>query len=44
MKKITRKEWNETPDGYKSIIDGKPYKLFLEEERGTVLTPVEIVD
>jgi len=44
MKKITRKEWNETPDGYKSMINGKPHKLFLEEERGTVLTPVVIVD
>ena len=42
MKKITQKEWNETPKGYKSIINGKPYKLFLEEERGTVLTPVII--
>ena len=42
MRKITREEWNETPKAYKSIIRGVKHKLYLEEERGTVLTPVEI--
>jgi hypothetical protein len=43
MKQITEKEWKETPKGYKSIINGQKYKLFLHPVKGTILAPVEIM-
>jgi hypothetical protein len=39
---ISRKEWNETPKDYKSIIKGTPHQLRIENG-GTVLTPVKII-
>jgi hypothetical protein len=42
MRKITKKEWEETPKDYKSIIDGVKHKLYLDDKLGTVLTPVEV--
>jgi len=40
---ISKKEWNETPKDYKSIIKGTPYQLRMENG-STVLTPVNIVE
>ena len=41
-KKITMAEWNSTPKGYKRIIDGVKYKLYLTVF-GTTLFPVKII-
>ena len=41
--RITRKEWSSTPKDYRSYIDGKPYRLRYDPQRGTILEPVEII-
>jgi predicted nucleotide-binding protein (sugar kinase/HSP70/actin superfamily) len=42
-KRITKKEWRETPKDYKSVIDNVKYVLALDKKTGaTILEPVEV--
>lgn len=40
MKVITKKEWQETPKGYKAVINNQKYILANEGEKGTALIPI----
>lgn len=44
MKRVSKAEWEQLPKGYKTIIHGQRYRLARDDERGTVLVPVEVVD
>jgi len=41
---MTKSQWDRIPDDYKTVIDGQRYVLKCDDERGTVLVPVEVVD
>ena len=43
-KKITQKEWSKAQKDSKTIIDGVHYMMFLDDEKGTILAPVEITE
>jgi len=43
LKRVSRKEWNSLPKGYKGYVDGKPYVLAHDTKLGTVYVPVRIV-
>ena len=42
MVEITLKEWESIPKDYRSYINGNPYRLRNDLERGTILEPVKI--
>lgn len=42
--RMTKSQWDRIPDDYKTVIDGQRYVLKCDDERGTVLVPVEVVD
>lgn len=45
MDTITREEWTRLHDDFRTVIDGRPYRVRLDPETGaTVLVPVEITD
>lgn len=43
-KTITKKEWNKAQKDSKTIIDGTHYMMFLDDEKGTILAPVEVTE
>jgi len=44
VKRFPKAEWEQLSKDYKTIIDGQRYMLARDDERGTVLVPVEVVD
>lgn len=43
IQEISKKEWDETPEDYKDIIDGQTYKMYLGKH-GTELRPVKVCE
>jgi hypothetical protein len=43
-KTITKKEWDKAQKDSKTIIDGTHYMMFLDDEKGTILAPVEVTE
>lgn len=43
-KTITKKEWDKTQKDSKTIIDGTHYMMFLDDDKGTILAPVEVTE
>lgn len=41
---MTKKEFYALPRDYRGSLDGKPYALTLDPERGTISEPVEFTD
>lgn len=45
MKQVSRKEWANTPRGYKSVKEnGQKMMLVYNAKQGTMLVPVEVVE
>ena len=44
MKTIAKEKWNKIPKDYKSVIKGIKYMMVYDDEKGTSLNPVIVIN